>query len=88
MTLHQGPEGIPGKVNLLLDGEGLVEGFAASRPGAAQCTHPGYENGLWCDTAIAYSAAFCTWKFFPVSVGTASVLRTVRLGLNEGGINI
>lgn len=81
-TLHQGSEGIPDKVNLLLDGEGLVEGFAASRPGAAQGARPEYESGLWCDTAIAYSAAFCTWKLFPASVGSASVLKTVRLGLN------
>lgn len=70
-TLHQGPEGIPDKVNLLLDGEGLLEGFAAE-----------YESGLWCDTAIAYSAAFCTRKLFLASVGTASVLKIVRLGLD------
>lgn len=81
-TLHQGPEGIPDKVNLLLDGEGLVEGFAASSPGAAQGARPEYKSGLWCDTAIAYSAGFCIWKLFTASVGTASVLKTVRLGVN------
>lgn len=43
---------------------------------------PGYESGLRCDTAIAYSAAFFTWKFCLGSVGTASELKTVRLGLN------
>lgn len=80
--LYQGPEGVPDKMNLLLDGGGLVDGFAISRPGAAQSAHPGYESRLWCDTAIDYSAAFCTWKFFLGSVGTASVLKPVRLGLN------
>lgn len=34
------------------------------------------------------SAAFCTGKLFPASVGTASVLKTVRLGLKQGGSNM
>lgn len=80
--LYQGPEGIPDKVNVLLDGGGLVHSFAIPRPRAAQSAYPGYESELRCDTAIACSAAFCTWKFFLGSVGTTSVLKTVRLGLN------
>ena len=69
-------------MDLLLDGEGLAEGFAASRPGAAQGARPEHESGLRCGSAIAYSAAFCTWKLFPASERTASVLKTVGLGLN------
>lgn len=44
--------------------------------GSWRCTSWIWEQ--W-DAAIAYSAAFCTWKLFPASVGTASVLKTLEI---------
>lgn len=67
-AFHQEPEGVPDEESLLLD-RSLVGGFAASEAWST------YENRLWCGTAVASSAGFCTWELFPASLGITSVLK-------------
>lgn len=59
---------MPDEESLLLD-RSLVGGFAASEAWST------YENRLWCGTAVASSAGFCTWELFPASLGITSVLK-------------
>jgi len=45
--------------------------------------HVGYENRLWCGTAVASSAGFCTWELFPSSLGTTSVFKNKKQNNNN-----